>query len=92
MVILIVTQFVTLCNVVYAASQMTWSMARDGALIPHAKFWYALDGKHQVPVRIMLMIVGVAIIVIMPVSYSLYCYYCLNEIYPVINIQTVIIT
>ncbi|KAI7850006.1 amino acid/polyamine transporter I [Circinella umbellata] len=66
MVILIVTQFVTLCNVVYAASQMTWSMARDGALLPHAQFWYALHGKHKVPLRIMLMIVGIAIIVIMP--------------------------
>ncbi|KAI9272928.1 amino acid/polyamine transporter I [Phascolomyces articulosus] len=66
MVILIVTQFVTLCNVFLAASQMTWSMSRDGALIPNSKFWYALTGKYKVPLRIMLMLFVICIIVIMP--------------------------
>ncbi|KAI9497735.1 amino acid/polyamine transporter I [Zychaea mexicana] len=66
MVLLIVTQFATLCNVLLAASQLTWSMARDGAITPYPEFWYKLSGKQQVPLRILFLLATICIIVIMP--------------------------
>lgn len=39
LVILLVTQFGSLCNSFLAVAQLIWSMARDGC-IPNHRFWY----------------------------------------------------
>ncbi|KAI8145229.1 amino acid/polyamine transporter I [Fennellomyces sp. T-0311] len=64
-VILIVTQFGSLCNCLLATAQLLWSMARDQC-IPQHKFWYKLSGKHQVPLRVLLLEAAICIIVILP--------------------------
>ncbi|KAI9314154.1 amino acid permease-domain-containing protein [Dichotomocladium elegans] len=65
LIILAVTQFGCLCNILLAQAQLMWSMARDKCM-PYYHVWYKLHGVNKVPLRIMLMQVAVCIIVIMP--------------------------
>lgn len=69
LVILAVTQFGSLANTLLATAQMIWSMARDKC-IPNHEFWYKLHGKHQAPLRILLLEFVICVIVIMPVRFS----------------------
>ncbi|ORY93803.1 amino acid/polyamine transporter I [Syncephalastrum racemosum] len=65
LVILMVTQFGSLCNSMLASAQMIWSMARDECL-PFAKFWYKLHGDRKIPLRILILQAVICTIVIMP--------------------------
>lgn len=67
LVILMVTQFGSLCNSMLASAQMIWSMARDEC-IPFAKFWYKLHGDRKIPLRILILQAVICTIVIMPVT------------------------
>lgn len=65
LVILMVTQFGSLCNSIYSTAQLMWAMARDGC-IPNYKFWYKLTGKNRIPLRIMILEAVICTVVIMP--------------------------
>ncbi|CDS10375.1 hypothetical protein LRAMOSA03051 [Lichtheimia ramosa] len=65
LVILLVTQFGSLCNSFLAVAQLIWSMARDGC-IPNHRYWYKLHGKHEAPLRILILVTIICIVVIMP--------------------------
>ncbi|KAL1934987.1 hypothetical protein VTP01DRAFT_4127 [Rhizomucor pusillus] len=65
LVILMVTQFGSLCNSIYSTAQLMWAMARDGC-IPNHKFWYKLTGKNRIPLRIMILEAVICTVVIMP--------------------------
>ena len=65
--ILIVSQFGALCNVLLAGAQVMYAMARDHCL-PNSKFWYKLNGKQQIPVRLLLLVACICITVLLPVS------------------------
>ena len=67
MIILAISQFTAVNNLMTAGSQMMWAMARDGCLPGH-KFWYKLDGKNETPFRILILLTVICIVVIMPVS------------------------
>ncbi|KAI7848791.1 amino acid/polyamine transporter I [Circinella umbellata] len=63
--ILIVSQFGALCNVLLAGAQVMYAMARDYCL-PNSKFWYKLNGKQQIPVRLLLLVAAICITVLLP--------------------------
>ncbi|KAI7848423.1 amino acid/polyamine transporter I [Circinella umbellata] len=65
LVILTVAQFGSLCNSLLANAQLIWSMSRDECL-PYHRFWYKLSGKHEAPLRILLLEAVICTIVIMP--------------------------
>ncbi|KAI9314156.1 amino acid permease-domain-containing protein [Dichotomocladium elegans] len=65
LVILVVAQFGSLANSLLAVAQLMWSMARDGC-IPNRKFWYKLSGRHEAPLRILLLVATICIVVILP--------------------------
>lgn len=68
LVILLVTQFGSFCNSFLAVAQLIWSMARDGC-IPNHRYWYKLHGKHEAPLRILILVTIICIVVIMPVCH-----------------------
>ncbi|KAI8146477.1 amino acid/polyamine transporter I [Fennellomyces sp. T-0311] len=65
MIILAVSQFTAVNNLMTAGSQMMWAMARDQCLPGH-QFWYKLDGKKETPLRILILLTVICIIVILP--------------------------
>jgi amino acid transporter len=73
LVVLLLAQLTSMCNSLVAAASLMWSMSRDGCL-PFSGFLYKLSGKERIPVRCMLVQLGICIIVILPVSILYYTF------------------
>lgn len=78
LVIVTVTQFGCLCNIMLAEAQLMWSMSRDKCM-PYHHFWYKLHSKRRIPLRIMILQAFICAIVILPVrnrsnGCGLFCY------------------
>ncbi|CDH54997.1 apc amino acid permease [Lichtheimia corymbifera JMRC:FSU:9682] len=65
LVIVTVTQFGCLCNIMLAEAQLMWSMSRDKCM-PYHHFWYKLHSKRRIPLRIMILQAFICAIVILP--------------------------
>lgn len=66
LVIVTVTQFGCLCNIMLAEAQLMWSMSRDKCM-PYHHFWYKLHSKRRIPLRVMILQAFICAIVILPV-------------------------
>lgn len=66
LVIVTVTQFGCLCNIMLAEAQLMWSMSRDKCM-PYHQFWYKLHSHRRIPLRIMILQAFICAIVILPV-------------------------
>ncbi|RCH87084.1 hypothetical protein CU098_007147 [Rhizopus stolonifer] len=64
LIILLVTQFASLCNSILATSHIFWAMARDGCL-PFSKYLYKL-GSNDIPTRCLFLQLVISIIIMMP--------------------------
>ena len=67
LVIVTVTQFGCLCNIMLAEAQLMWSMARDKCM-PYHQFWYKLHSHRRIPLRIMILQAFICSVVILPVG------------------------
>lgn len=64
LVILLVTQFASLCNSILATSHIFWAMARDGCL-PFSSYLYKLNNS-SIPVRCLFLQLIISIVIMMP--------------------------